>query len=48
MTRIDFDDAGTVATLEASAHAIDELAARGLIAMVEPFVSRRVDGRVRN
>jgi len=48
LTRIDFDDAGTVATLEASARAVDELAARGLIAMVEPFVSRRVDGRVRN
>jgi DhnA family fructose-bisphosphate aldolase class Ia len=48
LTRIDLDDAGTVATLEATAHAIDDLAARGLIAMVEPFISRRVDGKVRN
>jgi hypothetical protein len=48
LTRIDLDDAGTVATLQATAAAIDALAARGLIAMVEPFLSLRVDGRVRN
>jgi hypothetical protein len=48
LTRIDLDDAGTVATLEATARAVDALAARGLIAMIEPFLTRRVGGRVRN
>lgn len=48
LTRIDLDDPGTVATLEATARAIDDLAAHRLVAMVEPFLSRRVDGRVRN
>ena len=44
----DFRRAGTVATLEACARAIDELASHGLIAMLEPFLSSRVDGKVRN
>jgi DhnA family fructose-bisphosphate aldolase class Ia len=48
LCRIDLDDPGTVATLAACAKAIDELASYGLIAMVEPFMSTRVDGRVRN
>ena len=48
LCRIDLDDPGTVSTLEACARAIDELAAHGLIAMVEPFLSTRVDGKVRN
>ena len=48
LCRIDLDDPGTVATLAACARAIDELAAHGLIAMLEPFMSTRVDGRVRN
>src|ERR1700730_9821146 len=48
LCRIDLDDAGTVTTLEACARAVDELASHGLIAMVEPFMSTRVDGRVRN
>lgn len=48
LTRVALDDPGTVATLEASAHAVTDLAARGLVAMVEPFYSSRVDGRVRN
>ena len=30
------------------ARAVDELAARGLIAMLEPFMSSRVEGKVRN
>src|ERR1700694_5764073 len=46
--RIDLDDPGTVATMAACAQAVDELAAHGLIAMLEPFMSTRVDGRVRN
>ena len=48
LCRIDLDDPGTVATLEACAQAVDELAAHGLIAMLEPFMSSRVDGKVRN
>ena len=48
LCRIALDDPGTVATMAACAKAIDELAARGLIAMLEPFVSSRVDGKVRN
>ena len=34
--------------MTACAQAVDELAAHGLIAMVEPFLSTRVDGKVRN
>lgn len=48
LCRIDLDDAGTVATLSSCAHAVDALAAHGLVAMLEPFMSRRVDGKVRN
>jgi hypothetical protein len=48
LTRIDLDDPGTVATLEASAAAVTELAEHGLMAMVEPFLSTRRDGRVTN
>jgi DhnA family fructose-bisphosphate aldolase class Ia len=48
LCRIDLDDAGTVATMAACARAVDELAANGLIAMLEPFMSSRVDGKVRN
>lgn len=48
LTRIDPEDPASLSTLEASAHAVGELADRGLLAMVEPFMSRRVDGRVRN
>ena len=46
--RIDPDDPATVATMEACARAVSDLAAHGLMAMVEPFISHRVDGRVRN
>jgi DhnA family fructose-bisphosphate aldolase class Ia len=48
LCRIDLDDPGTVSTLAACAQAIDELAAHGLIAMLEPFLSTRVAGKVRN
>jgi uncharacterized protein len=48
LLRIDPDDAGTVATLEACGNAVTELAAHRRMAMVEPFISHRVDGRVRN
>ena len=48
LLRIDPDDPATAATLEACARAVGELAAHGLLAMVEPFISHRVEGRVRN
>jgi DhnA family fructose-bisphosphate aldolase class Ia len=48
LCRIDLDDPGTVATLAACAQAVDELAGHGLIAMLEPFMSSRVNGKVRN
>jgi hypothetical protein len=48
LLRIDPDDPGTVATLESCGQAVADLAAHGLMAMVEPFISHRVDGRVRN
>lgn len=46
LLRIDPDDPASVATLEASAHAVSELAEAGLMAMVEPFISERAQGRV--
>ena len=48
LTRIALDDAGTVNTMVATAKAINELAERKLMAMVEPFWSSRVNGKVRN
>jgi hypothetical protein len=48
LTRIALDDPATAATLESSARAVDALADRRLVAMVEPFLSRWQDGRVRN
>jgi hypothetical protein len=47
LLRIDPDDPATVATVEACAQAVSALAEHRLIAMVEPFVAHRVDGRVR-
>ncbi|WP_433797314.1 Cgl0159 family (beta/alpha)8-fold protein [Actinoplanes sp. CA-252034] len=41
LVRIDPEDPASVRTLEASARAVDELAAHGLLAMVEPFLSKR-------
>jgi hypothetical protein len=46
--RIDPDDPATPATMEACAQAVNALAGRELLAMVEPFISHRVDGRFRN
>jgi DhnA family fructose-bisphosphate aldolase class Ia len=47
LLRIDPDDPATVATVEACAQAVSALAEHRLIAMVEPFIAHRVDGRVR-
>ena len=48
LTRIALGDPVTAQFLEATAKAIDSLTSRGLIAMVEPFLSAWVDGKVRN
>jgi DhnA family fructose-bisphosphate aldolase class Ia len=48
LTRIDAEDPATARTLESCANAVSDLAGRGLMAMVEPFISHRVDGRIRN
>jgi hypothetical protein len=47
LTRIDFDDPATAATVEACASAVSDLAARRRVAMVEPFITHRVDGRLK-
>jgi len=48
LLRIDPDDPATAPTLEACGRAVGALAERGVMAMVEPFIAHRVDGRVRN
>lgn len=48
LLRIALEDPGTVRTLESSGRAVSELAARGLMAMVEPFMSRWDDGKLVN
>jgi hypothetical protein len=48
LMRIDPDDPATAPTLESCGRAVSELARHRLMAMVEPFISHRVDGRVRN
>ena len=48
LVRVDLDDAGSVRTLEAAAAAVTRAAAMRLPVMIEPFMSARVDGAVRN
>jgi DhnA family fructose-bisphosphate aldolase class Ia len=48
LVRVNLDDAGTAATLSAMAAAVTEAAAAGLPIMLEPFMSRWVDGRIVN
>ncbi|MFG2026555.1 deoxyribose-phosphate aldolase [Streptomyces sp. NPDC048825] len=48
LLRIDYDDPGSLATLESTARAVDAMAERRLPLFVEPFISRRVEGKVRN
>ncbi|MBG0855141.1 deoxyribose-phosphate aldolase [Streptomyces spinoverrucosus] len=49
LLRIDYDDPGSLTTLESTARAIDAMAAHRLPVFVEPFISRRdADGRLRN
>jgi DhnA family fructose-bisphosphate aldolase class Ia len=48
LLRIDPQDPATATTIEACSRAVTELADRRLMAMVEPFISHRAEGRVRN
>jgi DhnA family fructose-bisphosphate aldolase class Ia len=48
LTRIDPEDNATPRTLESCARAVSELASHHLMAMVEPFLSHRRDGRIVN
>ncbi|MER6626897.1 deoxyribose-phosphate aldolase [Streptomyces sp. NPDC000987] len=44
LLRIDYDDPGSLTTLESAARVVDAMAARRLPVFVEPFISRRTDG----
>ncbi|MGX4688485.1 Cgl0159 family (beta/alpha)8-fold protein [Streptomyces sp. JNUCC 63] len=48
LLRIDYDDPGSLTTMESTARAVDEMAELRLPVFVEPFISRRVDGKVSN
>jgi hypothetical protein len=48
LTRIDLEDPATVNTLETCAQVVTDANRAGIVAMVEPFLSSRVDGRVVN
>ncbi|MVO84592.1 deoxyribose-phosphate aldolase [Streptomyces sp. p1417] len=49
LLRVDYDDPGSLTTLEATARAVDAMAARRLPVFVEPFLCRRsADGVLRN
>ena len=48
LLRIADDDRDTLPTMVACAEAVNALAARGLMAMIEPFASRVLEGRIEN
>ena len=48
LLRVDPDDPASPLALESCATAVSDLADRGLMAMVEPFLAYRVDGVLRN
>jgi uncharacterized protein len=48
LLRVDPADAGTAETLTGTANAVNELAERELLALIEPFMSVRENGKVRN
>ncbi|MFH0519541.1 deoxyribose-phosphate aldolase [Streptomyces sp. M41] len=49
LLRIDYDDPGSLTTMESTARAVDDMAARQLPVFVEPFLSHRTpDGKVGN
>ncbi|MEV0035178.1 deoxyribose-phosphate aldolase [Streptomyces sp. NPDC056909] len=47
LLRIDYEDPGSLDTLYSAARAIDAMAERRLPVFVEPFICRRVEGRLR-
>ncbi|MGW6744023.1 Cgl0159 family (beta/alpha)8-fold protein [Streptomyces sp. NPDC055025] len=47
LLRIDYEDPGSLDTLYTAARAIDAMAERRLPVFVEPFICRRVEGRLR-
>ncbi len=47
LTRIDLQDPATAATVEACSRAVTVLAEHRLVAMVEPFMAGRVDGKLK-
>jgi DhnA family fructose-bisphosphate aldolase class Ia len=48
LTRINLEDAGTADTLEATARAVDDAAAASVPIMLEPFMSKWVNGAIKN
>ena len=48
LVRIDYDDPATADLLESAGAAVDDLADRGLGAMIEPFISTRSNGKLVN
>ena len=48
LLRVNYEDPRTADTLAACASAVDDLAERRVMAMVEPFISRWSDGRIVN
>ncbi|MFE7231462.1 Cgl0159 family (beta/alpha)8-fold protein [Streptomyces sp. NPDC002405] len=48
LLRIDYDDPGSLTTMESTARAVDEMAELRLPVFVEPFIARRAGGRVAN
>lgn len=48
LLRVDYEDPGSLTTLEAAARAVDAMAERRLPVFVEPFLCHRVDGRLHN
>ena len=48
LLRINFNDSGSAATLESTAHAVTSAAAAGIPIMIEPFISAWSNGRIVN
>ncbi|MET7317366.1 deoxyribose-phosphate aldolase [Streptomyces thermoviolaceus] len=48
LLRIDYEDAGSLTTLESTAQAVHAMAEWHLPLFIEPFISRRIDGGIRN
>jgi DhnA family fructose-bisphosphate aldolase class Ia len=48
LLRIDYTDGGSLETLQSTARAVDDMAARQLPLFIEPFISRRIEGTMRN